>query len=79
MTRALLNKSKEAASAINILGGVIELLEGGTTAGWDATASKIIDLCKREQQQQLKIMDAADEKLGFPYPRAGGRKPEGRA
>lgn len=68
MSRETLKKSKDASNAINLLGGVIALLEGGTTRGCEAAAGKIINICKREQQRQLKIMDAADARLGFPYP-----------
>ncbi len=68
MSREILQKSKAASNAINLLGGVIALLEGGTTRGCEAAASRIINICKREQQKQLKIMDVADAKLGYPYP-----------
>lgn len=37
MTREILNKSKAAHSAINVLGAVIDLLEGGVTQGFDST------------------------------------------
>lgn len=68
MSRALLQKSQQAHTAINTAGAVVALLEGGTVRGWDKTASKIIALCQKEMQRQLRIMDAADAKLGYPHP-----------
>lgn len=79
MSREVLKKSKNAASALNVLGGVVGLLENGTTAGWDKTAYKIIAICKKEQLRQLKVMDAADAKLGFPYPGRSTYAKEGGA
>ena len=77
MSREVLKKSKDAASALNVLGGVIGLLEGGVTRGWDKTAHKIIAICKQEQLKQLKAMDAADAKLGMPYPGRSTHAKEG--
>jgi len=74
MSREVLRDSKNAASAINVMGGVIALLEGGVDQGWQKAAAQIIGICRREQQRQLKIMDKADAKLGLPYP---SRKPQG--
>lgn len=71
VSRETLQKSKAASNAINLLGGIIALLEGGTTRGCEAAAGRIINICKREQLRQLKIMDAADAKLGYPYPLRG--------
>lgn len=68
MSRQLLQKSQTAATAVNTTGAVVAMLEGGTVRGWEKTASKIIALCKKEQIRQLKLMDAADAKLGYPYP-----------
>ena len=74
MSREILDTSKKAAAAINVLGGVIGLLEGGVDSGWQKTATQLINICKREQQRQLRIMDKADAKLGLPYPK---RKSQG--
>ena len=74
MSREVLRDSKNAAAAINVLGGLIALIEGGVDQGWQKTANQIIGICKREQQRQLKIMDKADAKLGLPYPK---RKSQG--
>lgn len=68
MSRELLKKSQQAHTAINTAGAVVALLEGGTVRGWEKTSGKIIALCKKEMQRQLRIMDAADAKLGYPYP-----------
>lgn len=74
MSREVLRDSKNAAAAINVLGGLIALIEGGVDQGWQKTATQIINICKREQQRQLRIMDKADAKLGLPYPK---RKSQG--
>ena len=64
MSREILDTSKKAAAAINVLGGVIGLLEGGVDSGWQKAATQIINICKREQQRQLRIMDKTE--LFFP-------------
>ncbi|MBD8540906.1 hypothetical protein IFU00_01265 [Oxalobacteraceae sp. CFBP 8761] len=49
-----------AKSNLNIFGAVVALLEGGTVSGGDNAAKrKIIEICHKEQQRQLKIMDKA--------------------
>ena len=42
MSREVLRDSKNAAAAINMLGGLIGLLEGGVNRGWQKTAHQII-------------------------------------
>ena len=44
MSREILDTSKKAAAAINVLGGVIGLLEGGVDSGWQKTATQIINI-----------------------------------
>lgn len=56
MSREVLRDSKSAAAAINVLGSLIGLLEGGVARGWQKTAHQIFGICKREQQRQLKII-----------------------
>lgn len=74
MSRELLNQSKSAAIAINVLETVLGICESGAARGWDETAGKIVALCKAEQQRQLRLMDRTDAKLGFPYPTAVKQK-----
>lgn len=74
MSREVLKTSKNAASAINVLGGVVALLEGGVDQGWQTTARRVITICQREQQRQLKIMDKADKALGLPYPKRAAQE-----
>ena len=45
MSRGVLRDSKSAAAAINVLGGLIGLLEGGVDRGWQKTAHQIAELC----------------------------------
>lgn len=51
---------REAARAhtnLNTFGSVVSILEGGQVYGPNATASRIIAMCKKEMQRQLKIYD----------------------
>lgn len=54
----------EAHSNLNIYHAIVAILEGGCLYGArEKTAQKIIALCKAEGFKELKIMDAALEKL----------------
>lgn len=48
-----------AKSDLNIFAAIDVMLEGGTVCGHNATASKIIKLCRAECQRQLRLMDKA--------------------
>ena len=62
--------AKEYSNAhvrLNMFYAVIELLEGGTLPGGSGSAGhsaeRIITICKAEAQKQLRIHDAALEKM----------------
>jgi len=48
-----------ARSHLNIFAAIVAILEGGTISGDIAAKTKIIKICKIEQQRQLKLMDKA--------------------
>jgi hypothetical protein len=49
----------DAHSDLNIFAAIEAILEGGTIHGSNATAAKIIGLCRTECQRQLRLMDKA--------------------
>lgn len=53
--RAAMNADKD----LNIFGAIIAILEGGTISGSNAAAKKIVDVCHKEMQRQLRILDKA--------------------
>jgi hypothetical protein len=61
--KKLAQEASEAMSTLYVLSAVQELLEGGTIHGGkegaEATKTKIIALCKKEQQRQLRRYDIA--------------------
>lgn len=52
----------EAHTCLNVFAVIVATLESGTPAGKTAAARKIIEICKAEQQRQLRRMDAALKK-----------------
>jgi hypothetical protein len=54
-----MKSAMNAHSNLNIFCAVEALLEGGTVSGSNATAAKIISLCKKECQRQLRLIDKA--------------------
>jgi hypothetical protein len=54
-----MKSAMDAQSDLNIFAAVQAILEGGTIHGSNATARKIIALCKSECQRQLRLMDKA--------------------
>jgi hypothetical protein len=56
-----LDKAEHHHTDLNIFGAIVAILEGGciyTTSG-SRTAHRIIDLCKKEQDTQLRLYDHA--------------------
>lgn len=59
-----INAATHAHTNLNTFHSIVVILEGGTLYGDESksgnkTANKIIELCKAEQQRQLKIYDEA--------------------
>ncbi|MCB8880071.1 hypothetical protein ACELLULO517_07480 [Acidisoma cellulosilytica] len=65
MSRTPINEAARAHSNLNTFASIVTILEGGHIYGLEKsqtaqkTAQKIIDICKREQQFQLRAYDAA--------------------
>lgn len=60
-----ITEAARALANLNTFGSVAFILEGGQVYGPNATASRIIAMCKEEMQRQLKIynkhVEAAEE------------------
>ncbi|HEU4589391.1 MAG TPA: hypothetical protein VFS13_00670 [Steroidobacteraceae bacterium] len=57
-------RAAEAHTNLNLWGSVIALLEGGLIyGGRDEAAQEIVDMCKAQQQAELKIYDSNLAKL----------------
>lgn len=67
--RKILDDHSRAHAVIDRLGVVIDVLENmpASTRSSQAMAQRCIAQCKREQQVQLRKLDAAAAKLGAPY------------
>lgn len=68
-TRALIREASQAHCDLNILYGVMALLEGGTMSGHTHRAtSRINKICRDEAQRCLVRMDRAADKIVDPRP-----------
>lgn len=61
-----------AKSELNTFASIVAILEGGTISGDNAAATKIIKMCKAEQQRQLRIMDRAVAAINRPAAQGAG-------
>lgn len=63
----IIEEFADARRQLDLLESVVALLESGcadnSTAGIAATKTKIIKLCKREQQRQLRRQDRASDRI----------------
>lgn len=64
MTKQTLREIKSAHTNLNIFSAIQSILEGGHIYGdTNKAAGRIIQICNKEMQRQLKLMDVAEAKL----------------
>jgi len=55
-----LAEAMSAQTNLHVFGAVVAILEGGTLSSYSgSSARRIIAICHKEQQRQLKLMDKA--------------------
>lgn len=63
MDKKRLETALHAHTNLNMFAAIVEMLEGGTIyGGTNSARNRIIAICKKEQQRQLRILDKATDR-----------------
>lgn len=72
-------EAMSAQTNLHVFGAVVAILEGGTLSNYSGTAARrIIEICHKEQQRQLKLMDKAVAGLNKCAAQLDGGQGEGK-